>query len=62
MNSQSPNANESTPWESAHVCPQCEHAISLGDIDMKGATTGVVTCPSCEWPGRIEIKIIDRER
>ncbi|AXC12272.1 hypothetical protein ACPOL_2970 [Acidisarcina polymorpha] len=27
---------------------------------MRAITTGIVTCPSCNWSGQIEIQIIDQ--
>jgi len=46
-------------WESVHVCPGCGHVINLADLDMRAITTGIVTCPSCDWSGQIEIQIAD---
>ncbi len=43
-------------WESVHVCPNCGHVINLAELDMKAITTGIVTCPSCDWSGQIEIE------
>jgi predicted RNA-binding Zn-ribbon protein involved in translation (DUF1610 family) len=46
-------------WESAHVCPNCGHVINLAELDMQALTTGIVTCPSCDWSGQIEIQVVD---
>lgn len=53
---------EKRPKISAHVCPQCGFSINLKDIGLKGGTTGLVTCPKCDWSGPIEIQIVDNER
>jgi hypothetical protein len=42
-----------------HVCPECGLAIELKDIGLPEATTGLITCPKCDWSGRIEIEIIE---
>jgi len=47
-------------WESVHVCPNCGHIINLSELDMKAITTGIVTCPNCDWSGQIEIQIVDQ--
>jgi transcription elongation factor Elf1 len=47
-------------WESGHVCPNCGHIINLAELDMKAITTGIVTCPSCDWSGQIEIQVVDQ--
>lgn len=47
-----------TRWESAHVCPNCGHILNLAEIDMRAITTGIVSCPKCDWSGKIEIKIV----
>jgi Sigma-70 region 2 len=52
--------NES--WESAHVCPSCEYVIPLADLDMGAVTTGIVSCPRCDWSGRIEIRVVNANR
>ena len=46
-------------WESVHVCPNCGHVINLSELDMKAITTGIVTCPSCDRSGQIEIQVVD---
>jgi transcription elongation factor Elf1 len=47
-------------WESVHVCPNCGQVINLSELDMKAITTGIVTCPSCDWSGQIEIQVVDQ--
>lgn len=46
-------------WESAHVCPNCGYAIGLAEMDLTAITTGIVSCPHCDWSGQIEISIVD---
>jgi ribosomal protein L37AE/L43A len=46
-------------WESSHVCPKCDSAINLAEIDLLAISTGIVSCPLCGWSCRIEIKIVD---
>jgi predicted RNA-binding Zn-ribbon protein involved in translation (DUF1610 family) len=46
---------------SAHVCPQCGFSTNLRDLGLRGGTTGLVTCPQCDWSGPIEIQIIEKE-
>jgi predicted Zn finger-like uncharacterized protein len=46
---------------SAHVCPQCEFFVNLKDIGLKGGSTGLVTCPNCDWSGPVEIRIVNKE-
>jgi len=45
-------------WESEHVCPACGHVVNLAELDMTAITTGIMTCPSCDWSGQIEIQVI----
>jgi transcription elongation factor Elf1 len=53
------NQNEKS-WESVHVCPNCGHVVNLAELDLRAITTGIVTCPSCDRSGQIEIKVIDQ--
>jgi ssDNA-binding Zn-finger/Zn-ribbon topoisomerase 1 len=46
---------------SAHVCPCCGFAIDLKDLGLRGSTTGLVTCPKCEWSGPVTIVTVPRE-
>jgi len=48
-------------WNSAHVCPRCGFPIDLEALGLRGGTTGLVTCPKCEWSGPIEIRIVNKE-
>jgi predicted RNA-binding Zn-ribbon protein involved in translation (DUF1610 family) len=56
----SPNEQDRQSWESVHVCPNCGQVINLAELDLKAITTGIVTCPSCDWSGQIEIQIVDQ--
>ena len=51
---------ENSAWESVHVCPNCGHVINLAELDLRAITTGIVTCPSCDWSGQIEIQVVDQ--
>jgi hypothetical protein len=51
-------SEERQQWESVHVCPNCDYVINLADIDLRAITTGIVSCPGCEWAGKIEIQIV----
>jgi transcription elongation factor Elf1 len=62
MNPQTPNANDRKHWESVHVCPKCHHVLNLAEIDLRTITTGIVSCPNCEWSGPIEIQMLDQHR
>ena len=52
------HSEEGHGWESVHVCPNCKHVINLAEIDLRAITTGIVSCPRCEWAGKIEIQIV----
>lgn len=47
-------------WESFHVCPQCGFPMDLAKLGLRGSTTGLVTCPKCDWSGPIEIRVLNR--
>ena len=52
----SPNAseqNERSEWESVHKCPKCGYELNLAKLDLDETTTGIATCPRCEWAGQI---------
>jgi predicted RNA-binding Zn-ribbon protein involved in translation (DUF1610 family) len=51
------NENVKQP-ESAHVCPQCGTPILIEDIGLRETTSGIVTCPKCDWSGKIDIRIV----
>jgi ssDNA-binding Zn-finger/Zn-ribbon topoisomerase 1 len=46
---------------SAHVCPRCGFPIDLEELGLRGGTTGLVTCPKCDWSGPVEIRIINKK-
>jgi len=60
MSADSAHKEDGQSWESVHVCPNCGHAINLAELDLRAITTGIVTCPSCDSSGQIEIQIIDQ--
>lgn len=55
-------SNQNEAWESAHVCPNCEYVIELERLDLNAVTTGVLSCPSCDWAGRIDIRVVDAKK
>jgi predicted RNA-binding Zn-ribbon protein involved in translation (DUF1610 family) len=48
-------------WESVHVCPQCGFPMALAELGLRSSTTGLVTCPKCDWSGPIEIRVLNKE-
>jgi hypothetical protein len=58
---QQPDKESKRQWASAHVCPQCEFPIDLKNIGLTEATTGLITCPKCDWAGQITIEIIEKK-
>jgi hypothetical protein len=62
MNSTPNNPLPNTQWESVHICPRCEHILSLEEMDLRTITTGIVECPKCQWAGPIEIQVTDLHR
>jgi uncharacterized paraquat-inducible protein A len=62
MASDENNVEQSISWESVHVCPNCDLAIDLARLDLGSVTTGVVSCPRCDWAGRIEISVVNSDR
>jgi len=56
----SANDEDGQLWESVHVGPNCGRVINLAELDLRAITTGVVTCPDCDWSGQIEIQIVDQ--
>jgi len=61
MVAQRAGKNGKRPKASAHVCPQCGFPIDLKELGLRGATTGIVTCPKCSWSGPVSIGIIHKE-
>jgi ssDNA-binding Zn-finger/Zn-ribbon topoisomerase 1 len=54
--------NNPTPqWESAHKCPKCGYDLNLEKLDLQEATTGIATCPRCEWSSQIDIQIVSSQ-
>jgi predicted RNA-binding Zn-ribbon protein involved in translation (DUF1610 family) len=61
MGAQQPGKDGKKAKASAHVCPRCGFSIDLKDIGLRGATTGLITCPKCDWSGPAEIQIVDTD-
>jgi hypothetical protein len=57
--SEGKQTGRSTLWVSVHQCPSCHHSVDLGALDLGAVTSGIVSCPKCEWAGRIEIRVVD---
>lgn len=47
--------------KSVHRCPRCNHPVDLKQLTMREATTGLITCPKCEWSGPIAIGVVAKE-
>ena len=60
MTAHASDSRERRHWESVHVCRNCGHIINLAELDLRAITTGIVTCPGCDWSGQIEIQVIDQ--
>lgn len=48
-------------WEHAHQCPKCGFILKADEIDLKSLATGVITCPSCETSGPINVKVLSKK-
>ena len=53
--------DEFRTWQSAHVCPNCRYVIGLSELDLMAVTTGIVSCPICNWAGKIDIQVVDSD-
>jgi ssDNA-binding Zn-finger/Zn-ribbon topoisomerase 1 len=62
MEPEHPETNRQKHWESVHLCPKCGHALNLEEADLETVTTGIATCPKCEWAGPINLKIVQEEK
>ncbi|AXC12279.1 hypothetical protein ACPOL_2977 [Acidisarcina polymorpha] len=60
MTAHASDSRERQHRESVHVCPNCGLIINLAELDLRAITTGIVSCPNCDWSGQIEIQIIDQ--
>lgn len=49
---------EGIEWESVHKCPNCGYELNLAKLDLHETTTGIVSCPSCQWIGQINLQIV----
>jgi predicted RNA-binding Zn-ribbon protein involved in translation (DUF1610 family) len=61
MDSPKPEPEKKPSKTSAHVCPRCGFSIDLEELGLRAGTTGLVTCPKCDWSGPIEIRIISKK-
>jgi hypothetical protein len=61
MGTEQPGKDRKKQKASVHVCLHCGLSIELKNIGLRGGTTGLVTCPNCEWSGPVEIQIVDKE-
>jgi ssDNA-binding Zn-finger/Zn-ribbon topoisomerase 1 len=50
--------DERSEWESVHKCPKCGYELNLAKLDLGETTTGIATCPRCEWAGQINLQIV----
>jgi hypothetical protein len=62
MTNQITNINGRKQWDSVHKCPKCGHVLSLSEIDLMTAASGMVDCPKCSWSGPVEIQIVERKK
>jgi uncharacterized paraquat-inducible protein A len=62
MSSHTPEPSEETHWESVHKCSQCGYEHNLAKLDLRETTSGIATCPRCEWSGQIDLQIVLRQR
>ena len=62
MSSHTPEPSEETHWESVHKCSKCGYVRNLAKLDLHETSTGIATCPKCEWSGQINLQIVPRRR
>jgi uncharacterized paraquat-inducible protein A len=61
MSSHTPEPSVETHWESVHRCSKCGCERNLAQLDLRETTTGIATCPRCEWSGQIDLQIVPRQ-
>jgi predicted RNA-binding Zn-ribbon protein involved in translation (DUF1610 family) len=61
MDAQQPDKNRRQLKASAHLCPQCGHAISLKGLALLERSMGLITCPQCNWSGPVDIGVVEQE-
>lgn len=61
MESRQPEKGPRKLKKSVHRCPKCAFEIDLKDLGLRRSTTGLVTCPKCEWSGPVNIGIAEKE-
>jgi uncharacterized protein YbaR (Trm112 family) len=57
-----PPADSKKHWESVHLCPRCGHTLNLDETDLEAVTTGIATCPKCEWSSPINLRIVPKDK
>ena len=62
MSSHPPPPEGDKQWESVHLCPKCGHALNLELTDLEAVTSGIVTCPKCDWSSPINLKIVSEDK
>ena len=62
MSSHPPPPEGDKQWESVHLCPKCGHALNLEQTDLEAVTSGIVTCPKCDWSSPINLKIVSEDK
>ena len=62
MSPQSQIPDGEKQWESVHLCPKCGQPLNLENIDLEAATTGIATCPKCDWSSPINLKIVSEDK
>ena len=48
-------------WESVHRCRGCGHLTNLEEIDLRGISTGIISCPKCNKSDIVRIEIVEVE-
>ena len=61
MDADKHDKGEAKEWQSAHVCPQCGHAVALKDIGLMERSMGLITCPQCNWSGPVDIAVVEQK-
>ena len=58
MSSHASEISETKHWKSVHKCPKCGCEVDLRKLNLHETTTGIATCPTCKWPGQINLQIV----
>lgn len=62
MSLQSPGPDGDKQWESVHLCRKCGHALNIELTDLEAVTSGIATCPKCDWSSPINLKIVPEDK